>query len=257
MGIRISRFTEAGLTLAMAALLFPSASPAQRGATDAQIQADAQRQLSNKRFSGIHVDVQNGVVTLTGQVDRYSDKEDAEKKIKQMHEAASLRDDVQVAVQGNVSDADLYQKLAKKLAYDREGYGTLPFNSLTLQVHDGVATVGGVVVLPADKDSALSLVKNTPGIRDVVDHIQVAPVSPMDNRIRRAEERAIYGFSQLNRYALNPAKPIRIIVINGHVTLTGVVDSKSDRDVAGVRANGVPGVFSVTNDLQVAGQNQR
>lgn len=257
MGIRVCRFPKLIMMLAIGALMVPAAASAQRGRSDAQIQADAQRQLSNKRFSGIHVGVQNGVVTLTGQVDRYADKEDAEKKIKQMHEAASIRDDVQVAVQGNVSDADLYKKLAKKLAYDRQGYGTLPFNSLTLQLQDGVATVGGVVVLPADKDSALSLVKNTPGVRGVVDHIQVAPVSSMDNRIRRAEERAIYGFSQLNRYALDPSKPIRIVVINGHVTLTGVVDSKSDRDVAGVRANGVPGVFSVTNDLQVAGQNER
>lgn len=257
MSIRICRFTEPALALAMAALLLPAAVSAQRGVSDAQIRADAQKQLSNKRFSGIHIDVQNGVVTLTGQVDRYSDKEDAEKKVKQMHEAASIRDDVQVAVKGNVTDAELYQKIGKGLAYDRQGYGTLPFNSLTLQVHDGVVTVGGVVVTPADKESALSLVKDTPGVRDVIDHIQVAPVSPMDDRIRREEERAVYGATQLNRYALDPAKPIRIVVVNGHVTLTGVVDSKSDRDVAGIRAGQVPGVFSVTNDLQVAGQNER
>jgi osmotically-inducible protein OsmY len=79
----------------------------------------------------------------------------------------------------------------------------------------------------------------------------------MDWRIRRAEERAIYGYPQFSRYALDPAKSIRIVVVNGHVTLTGVVDNKGDRDIAGVRANGVPGVFSVKNDLQVAGQNER
>jgi osmotically-inducible protein OsmY len=253
MGIR--RFTGSALALVLAILLLPVAAAAQKG-SDAQIQTDAQKQLSGKRFSGIQVEVHDGVVHLTGQVDRYADKADAEKKIQRMHEAASVRDDVNVAGGGSVSDAELYQKLAKGLAYDRQGYGTLTFNSITLQVHDGVVTVGGVVYGPPDKESALDLVKNTAGVRDVIDHLQVAPVSPMDDRIRHAEERAIYGYPQLNRYALNPSKPIRIIVVNGHVTLTGVVDSKSDHDIAGLRANGVPGVFSVQNDLQIAGQNE-
>ena len=103
----------------------------------------------------------------------------------------------------------------------------------------------------------MGLVKNTPGVRDVVDNLKVAPVSPMDNRIRAAEYRAIYGSQQFTKYAIVPSKPIRIVVVNGHVTLTGVVDSTGDRDQAGIRANTVPGVFSVQNDLQVAGQNER
>ena len=97
-------------------------------------------------------------------------------------------------------------------------------------MQNGVVTVGGLVVDPVDKDSALGIVKNTPGVRDVVDHLQVAPVSPMDNRIRAAEYRSIYGSPQFTKYAINPAKPIRIIVVNGHVTLTGVVDNTGDRD---------------------------
>src|SRR6185437_6705478 len=103
------------------------------------------------------------------------------------------------------------------------------------------------------RDSAVSLVANYPGVKDVVDNINVAPVSPMDDRIRLAEARAIYGAAQLNKYALDPAKPIRITVINGNVTLSGVVDSQSDKDVAGLRANAVSGVFKVVNNLQVAG----
>jgi hyperosmotically inducible periplasmic protein len=75
----------------------------------------------------------------------------------------------------------------------------------------------------------------------------------MDDRIRLAEARAIYGFPQLNKYAIDPAKPIRITVVNGNVTLTGVVDSQADKDVANIRANGVPGVFKVVNNLQVVG----
>ncbi len=247
------------LAAAAFALLVSVSVPAVRAqkGTDAQIQADAQKQLSNKKFSGVHVQVQDGVVHLTGQVDRYADKEDAQKRIEKMREASSVRNDITVAGAGSVSDAELFQKLSKQLVYDRQGYASYPFNSLTLEVHNGVVTVGGLVVEPVDKDSALGLIKNTPGVRGVIDHIQVAPVSPSDDRIRAAEYRAIYGYPQFTKYAINPAKPIRIVVLNGHVVLTGVVDSKSDRDIAGIRANQVPGVFSVQNQLQVAGEGER
>ena len=115
--------------------------------------------------------------------------------------------------------------------------------------------MGGVAYGPVDKDSAVSLVSNTPGVKDVVDNIEVAPLSPNDDQIRIAEARAIYGFPSLNRYAMDPAKPIRITVVNGNVTLNGAVDSQADKDTANIRANGVPGVFKVTNQLQVAGKN--
>jgi hyperosmotically inducible protein len=116
-----------------------------------------------------------------------------------------------------------------------------------------VVTLGGTVYGPPDKDSALSLVEHTPGVKDVIDDIQVAPLSPMDDQLRVALARAIYSAPQLQKYALDPAKPIRITVVNGNATLTGVVDSKMDSDVANLRANGVPGVFKVINQLQVAG----
>jgi len=225
--------------------------------TDAQIQADVQKQLSSKKFSGVHVQVQGGIVQLTGQVDRFADKDDAQKRVEKIHEVSSVHNHIIVAGGGSISDAELFQKLSKQLVYDRQGYASYPFNSLTLQVHDGVVTVGGLVVEPVDKDSALGLLKNAQGVRGVVDHIQVAPVSPSDNQIRAAEYRAIYGYPQFTRYEINPAKPIRIVVLNGHVVLTGVVDTKGDHDIAGIRANQVPGVFSVQNELQVAGQGER
>ena len=77
------------------------------------------------------------------------------------------------------------------------------------------------------------------------------PVSPNDDRLRRQLYRAIYGYPALQRYALGVLKPIRIIVKNGHVTLEGVVDREADKNMAGIRANGVHGVFSVTNNLRV------
>jgi osmotically-inducible protein OsmY len=241
------------------ALLLGATVPLAKGqkGSDTQIQADAQKQLSNKKFSGVHIQVQNGVVHLTGQVGRFADKDDAQKRVEKIHEGSSILNDITVAGAGSISDADLFQRLSKQLVYDRQGYASYPFNSLTLQIQNGVATIGGLVVQPVDKDSALGLLKNAPGITGVVDHIQVAPVSPSDDRIRAAEYNAIYGYPQFTKYAISPAKPIRIVVVNGHVVLTGVVDTKGDYDIAGVRANQVPGVFSVQNDLQVAGQGER
>jgi hyperosmotically inducible protein len=218
---------------------------------DEQIRADVAKALSNKRFANVTVSVASGIVTLGGTVDLYSDKQDADNRAH--HRKNVLGVENQIAVAGpQVEDAVLRDKLAGKLAYDRVGYGTTAFNALTISVQNGVVTLGGVAYGPPDKDSALSLVANYPGVKDVVDNIEVAPTSPMDDRIRIAEARAIYGASQLNRYSLDPAKPIRITVVNGNVTLSGVVDNQGDKDVAGIRASGVSGVFKVTNNLQVA-----
>ena len=86
----------------------------------------------------------------------------------------------------------------------------------------------------------------------MINNIQVDPLSPMDDRSRLQVYRAIYGYPSLNKYALDPAQPIRITVVNGNVTLNGVVNSQADKDVAGIRANSVPGIFKVVNNLQVA-----
>jgi hyperosmotically inducible periplasmic protein len=227
---------------------------------DADIQAEVQKSLDSKRFSGVNATVKDGVVTLTGTVDVYANKEDAEHKIHHKKGVVAVSNQIVVggpASETPVSDIELRNKLAEKLAYDRVGYGTTAFNSFTIGVQNGVVTLGGVAYGPTDKDSAVSLVSHYPGVRDVVDNIEVAPVSPNDDRIRLAAARAIYGFPSLNKYAIDPAKPIRITVVNGNITLTGVVDNQADKDAAGIRANGVPGAFKVTNDLQVATGNGR
>jgi hyperosmotically inducible periplasmic protein len=135
------------------------------------------------------------------------------------------------------------------------GYGNA-FNAITVSVSNGVVTLGGHALGPVAKSSALNLAKRTPDVQNVIDKIEVDPVSPMDDQLRVAVARRVYGYPSLNKYAINPANPIRITVINGHVILSGVVDNQSDKDVAGIQANTVPGVFSVTNNLQVAGQNE-
>lgn len=223
------------------------------GVNDAQILKDVQDKLGNKRFSGVKPDVKRGVITLTGTVELYSAKADADNRAHHVKNVLSVRNQIEVTSATELTDVQLRDKLAEKLSYDRVGYGTNAFNSFTIGVQDGVVTLGGVAYGPTDRDSAVSLVSNYPGVKDVVDDIEVAPVSPNDDRIRLAVARAVYGFPSLNKYSMDPAKPIRIVVINGNVTLAGVVDNQADKDTAYVRANGVPGVFKVTNSLQVAG----
>jgi len=219
---------------------------------DARILKDAQDKLKNKKFSGVQVAVQNGMVTLTGSVPLYADKQDAQKNVGKVKNVVSVVNDIQVQA-GESTDQQLADKIGKQLAYDRVGYGNA-FNAITASVQNGVVTMGGHALGPVAKESALNIAKRTPGVTNVIDKIEVDPVSPMDDRIRQQVARRVYGYPSLNKYAINPANPIRITVINGHVILSGVVDNQSDKDVAGIQANTVPGVFSVTNNLQVAGQ---
>ncbi len=222
-------------------------------ANDSQVQEDVHKALDNKRFQNVTASLHGPEVVLAGSVETYADKEDADKRVHHVKGVKGVENEIAVAGGGSVEDTKLRDKLAEKLSYDRVGYGTTAFNSITIGVQNGVVTLGGTVYGPPDKDSAISLVSHTPGVKDIVDNLEVAPVSPMDDRLRMQLARAIYGTPELQKYALDPAKPIRITVVNGRVILSGMVDSKMDHDVAGIRANGVAGVFSVANELQVEG----
>jgi hyperosmotically inducible periplasmic protein len=125
------------------------------------------------------------------------------------------------------------------------------FDSLSYQVEGNTVTLSGAVTRPVLKSDAERAVKRVEGVATVINNIKVLPLSPFDNQIRRAEYRAIFGYASLYRYALGTMPSIHIIVANGHVTLEGVVDNESDKNIANIRANGVPGVFSVTNELRV------
>jgi hyperosmotically inducible protein len=116
---------------------------------------------------------------------------------------------------------------------------------------DNEVILEGQVVNPVTKDDAEKAVHRIEGVTRVVNNIEVLPLSTFDDQIRRAEYRAIYSQPQLSRYSLGAVPQIHIIVKNGHVTLEGVVDNESDRNVAAIMASEVPGVFSVTNHLQV------
>lgn len=237
------------LTLA-AGIQAGSPAAAIQPAGDSAASGAAAARLDKKQFNNVKVNVQNGVATLTGSVNLYQDKADAAKRVKKAKGVTSVNNQIQVAG-ANVSDSALESKLGERLAYDRVGYGNV-FDAISLKVSNGVATLGGYALDPVSKDSALTLAATTPGVKNVVDQIQVDPVSPMDNRIRFEVARAVYGSPSLNRYAIDPAAPIRIAVQNGNVELYGMVDSVADRNVAFLRANGVPGVFTVKNYLAVA-----
>jgi hyperosmotically inducible protein len=243
-------------TLTLSLMSFPQISYAAPGTGAAFGQdgsSDAQAKLNKSQFKDVKVSVDNGIATLNGSVSLYEYKKDAANRVRKAKGVTAVRNDIQVAGP-NVSDNDLKTKLAEKLAYDRVGYGTTPFNAITVSVENGMVTLGGHAYSDVDKDSAVSLVSTYAGVKEVVDDIEVDPTSIMDDQTRMAVARAIYGYPSLNRYAIDPAKPIRISVQNGHVELYGVVDSKADKDTAYIRANAVPNVFSVKNYLQVAGQ---
>ncbi len=248
----------AALLVAVPSAMAPhSAVAVAQNSQDTQIKADVLNNALNKsKFKNVQVNVQNGIVTLTGTVDVYDTKADADRRVHRIKNVKGVENDIEVAGP-EVSDQELQQKLLKAIQYDRVGYGTTAFNAISVNVQNGVVTLGGHAYGPVDADSAVAVAANTKGVKDVINDIQVDPVSPMDDRIRIAVFRAVYGFPSLNKYAIDPGKPIRISVQNGHVTLYGEVDNQADKDAAGIRANSVPGVFSVTNNLQVANQPEK
>ncbi|MGB7586970.1 MAG: BON domain-containing protein [Terriglobales bacterium] len=126
------------------------------------------------------------------------------------------------------------------------------FDNLAYKVDGYNVTLFGQVTNPTVKSDAEAAVKKIEGVEKVDNQIEVLPVSPMDDGLRRRIFRAIYGYGSLQKYDMPTIKPIRIIVKNGHVTLEGVVDNQTDKNLAGLRANGVPGAFSVTNNLVVS-----
>jgi len=126
------------------------------------------------------------------------------------------------------------------------------FDNISYKVEGYNVTLTGQVTRPTLKSDIGNVVKRIEGVEKVDNQIEVLPTSPMDDRIRLALYRAIYDYPALERYAMPVIRPIRIIVKNGNVTLEGVVDNAGDKNLANLRANGVSGVFSVTNHLEVA-----
>src|SRR5260370_15764211 len=126
------------------------------------------------------------------------------------------------------------------------------FDYIAFKVDGSTVTLLGQVVKPVSKSDAENSVKRIEGVDKVDNQIEVLPPSSMDDRLRQRLFRAIYQYPALQLYELGVQKPIRIIVKSGRVTLEGVVDSEGDKNLAGIRANGVSGTFSLTTNLQLA-----
>ncbi len=240
------------LALGMSALSLGSGAEAAPAASnDTTIQLKATKQFAkSKEFRNIQASVTDGVVTLTGQVELYQQKLDAAKKAGKIAKVQGVRNLIEVEAK-DVPDAQLAAELDRKLYYDRMGYD-IAFNYLTVSVAQGVATIDGEVRTDYDLDSALALVSTTPGVKDAVNRVKVAPTSIFDDQLRIRAMQAIYRDPALRRYAIDPAYPIRIVVDNGHLSLYGTVDNQMDKTVAGMRANQVFGAFTVQNNLVVA-----
>jgi len=152
-------------------------------------------------------------------------------------------------VPGEAGEAHIAQEVRHQLVM-LPYYGI--FDDLAFRVDGTTVTLMGAVTRPTLKSEAENVTKRVEGVTQVVNNIEVLPLSPMDDGIRRAEYRAIYGDPSLStRYGFRALPSIHIIVKNGNVTLEGVVANEGDKNLINVRANGVPNVFGVTNNLQV------
>lgn len=125
------------------------------------------------------------------------------------------------------------------------------FDDLQYKVDGSTVTLGGKVITTGLKRDAENAVKGVEGVTNVINNIQELPPFPDDQRIRLQVARRIFSYGNLARYSWEAAPTIHIIVQGGRVTLEGVVDNQADKDAAGIQANGVPGTFQVTNNLQV------
>ena len=236
------------ITVALLVLLSISAMAA-TGRYDQQIQQTVSQKIHGaKKLQNVNSSVEDGIVTLTGNVDLYQQKLDAAKKVRKLDKVQGVRN--VIAVSSSAPDAELEAKLERKLHYDRIGYDN-QFNFIEVSVKNGSATLTGETRTDVGRDSALALANYMPGVKDVVDNIKVSPVSGFDDRIRISAVRAIYRDPVLGRYASDPARPIRIVVDSGKLSLYGTVATAMDKQIAGIRANQVFGVFSVQNNLEV------
>ena len=144
------------------------------------------------------------------------------------------------------------ERIAREVRHElvMQPYYTI-WDWLAFRVHGNTVELLGYVHSVGLQSDAVNTVKRIEGVDKVIDHIKQLPLFPSDNRIRRQVARAVFSFDGLSRYSWKAAPSIHIIVDAGRVTLEGVVDSQQDKDAAGLRANGVPGVFQVTNNLRV------
>lgn len=156
--------------------------------------------------------------------------------------------------QSSAADQRMQDRISREVYHELVMLPQLTiFDNLSYKIDGGAVTLMGEVRNAVLKDEAQQAVKKIEGVETVNNQIEILPPSPNDDRIRRAVARSLFNDDRLFRYSMGSVPPIHIIVKSGHVTLEGVVDNQADKNEAGLRANSVPGVFSVQNNLRVGG----
>jgi hyperosmotically inducible protein len=226
--------------------------------TNDEAQARLAKDLA--KYPGITVKVDDCMATLSGTVDRYTDKLAAYHKAHSFGALAGVVNNITVAGT-TVPDEELSKKLTRALAYDHsmtDHFSVLDFLTtenafdwFKVEVKSGVVTLTGFAHNPMTHDSAAAIVDSEKGVKDVVDEVRELPVSITDDHIRLEAYRRIYYGGSSFIGSGDPTHPIRIIVENGHVILEGVVITPLDKQVAGMKVLGMSGVFSVQNNLEV------
>ena len=179
--------------------------PGMAQGSDPALQAALTKALSKKELRGVQGTLQGTTAVLRGSVDVFDDKEEAGRRVAHVKGIHAI--DNEIEVQGiEIPDNVLQQKLTKAIAYDRVGYGVTAFNAITVQVQNGVVTLGGHAVGPVSADSAVGVAANTKGVKDVINDIQLDPLSPFDDRIRIQAFRTIYGFPTPEQVCERPGK---------------------------------------------------
>lgn len=250
--MRIAKSAVMGFFLcAVLAYAVPTAAlPMQKGhvvVSDAQIKTDVERKLSALELAAqVKVSVQDGVVTLAGTVPSLWMKEEAVNRARKTDDVKSVIADL--AIMKGENDQTLANEIAKRV---RQYVFYTVYDDIEGTVRDGVVSLTGKVTMPYKASETADLVARVPGVREIDNKISTLPVSSFDDQLRLTIASQIYRDPLFWNYAIQVNPPIHIVVENGRVTLSGVVNSEVERRKAESIARTTFGVFTVDNKLRL------
>jgi osmotically-inducible protein OsmY len=245
MTTRLHRLAQAALML-LASAVFAQAAQQHVPLTDQQIKAHVEHRLLDHDIRGVVVAVRDGTVTLSGTVRSLWAKAEA---IDEAQEVTDVKEVVSaLIVMRGESDHVVGEAVAAKLR--RYVFFTV-FDDADVEVNEGVAVLTGYVTMPYKSEAMVELASRVDGVQQVVDKLEVLPVSGFDDQIRYAAAVRIYNDPLFWNYAIQVNPPIHIVVKHGRVTLTGVVVSEVERRKAEQIARSIFGVLSVENKLRL------
>jgi osmotically-inducible protein OsmY len=214
--------------------------------TDQQIKAQVEHRLLDQDIRGVVVAVRDGRVTLSGTVRSLWAKEEAVDEAQEVNDVKEVVSTL--TIMRGEGDETIGEAVAAKLR--RYVFFTV-FDDVDVEVNDGVATLTGYVTMPYKSHAMVELASRVDGVQQVVDKLEVLPVSGFDDQIRYAAAVRIYNDPLFWNYAIQVNPPIHIVVKHGRVTLSGVVMSEVERRKAELIARGIFGVLSVENKLRL------